>query len=75
MDHHVFISHSSKDRIVADAIAHGKVAFYLISNTEEELMFRVLREAELSEKGSFDLTSSGFVGGVPVFCYKLIPSA
>ena len=55
-----------RDRIMADATAHGKVAFYLATHEDRVLMGDVLSAAP------FVLVNSGMVGDVPVLCYERV---
>jgi len=52
-------------RIVADAAAYGKVAFYLATGEDWRLMEAVLAG------GAYTLVSEGTVGTVPVRCYRI----
>lgn len=52
--------------IVADALKYGKVAFYLSTPDCEEIMNRILDEAD-----TYNLVSEGTVGDVSVVCYEI----
>ena len=51
--------------IAADAVAHGKVAFYLATTEDVALMGFVL------EHGDFVPAGGGTAGGVTILCYKI----
>ena len=51
------------ERVIADARAYGRVAFYLSTDVEVRLLEQFLASGESR------LVASGNIGGVPVYCY------